>query len=49
MIGLGGSDALMGYDTLMEWSNDGYLMTTWLPDSSIMESYWEWQELEGYN
>ena len=39
----------MGSDSLMERSNDGYLVTTRLPDNSIVESYRERQELEGYN
>jgi hypothetical protein len=33
----------------MERSNDGYLVTTRLPDNSVVESYRERQELEGYN
>lgn len=49
VIGFGGSDALLGSDqSLMERSNDGYLITTLLPDGSTMESYREKQELEGY-
>lgn len=39
----------MGYDTLLERANDGILMKTHFSDGSILESFWEKQELEGYN
>lgn len=49
IIGLGGTNALMGYDSIMERSHDGYLIQTYLPDQTIVESYKEKQSLEGYN
>eukprot|EP00352_Strombidinopsis_acuminata_P007671 CAMPEP_0176358814 /NCGR_PEP_ID=MMETSP0126-20121128/15851_1 /TAXON_ID=141414 ORGANISM="Strombidinopsis acuminatum, Strain SPMC142" /NCGR_SAMPLE_ID=MMETSP0126 /ASSEMBLY_ACC=CAM_ASM_000229 /LENGTH=179 /DNA_ID=CAMNT_0017713201 /DNA_START=478 /DNA_END=1017 /DNA_ORIENTATION=- len=49
VIGLGGTDALMGKDTLMERSNGGRLSEVYLPDKTVVQSYREKQELEGYN
>ena len=49
IIGLGGTNALMGYDSIMERSLDGYLIQTYLPDQTLVESYKEKQSLEGYN
>jgi len=40
---------LIGYDSLLERAFDGYLIKTYLPDNSVIESFWEKQELEGYN
>lgn len=36
MIGLGGADALMGRDSIMERSNGGLISETFLPDRSII-------------
>ena len=49
IIGLGGTNALMGYDNIMERSHDGYVVETFLPDETLVESYKEKQSLEGYN
>lgn len=49
IIGLGGTDALMGIDTIMERCNDGRITEVLLPDKSVVQSYLERQELEGYN
>lgn len=48
-IGLGGTDALMGIESVMERSNDGRITEVLLPDKTIVQSYLERQELEGYN
>lgn len=49
IIGLGGTNALMGYDDIMERSNNGYLVETFLPDNTLVQSFREKQTLEGYN
>jgi hypothetical protein len=49
IIGLGGTNALMGIDDIMERTHDGYVIETYLPDNTIVESYIEKQQLEGYN
>lgn len=49
IIGLGGADALMGRDGIMERSNGGHLSEVYLPDRSIVQTYFEKQELPGVN
>ena len=49
IIGLGGTDALMGIENIMERCNDGRITEVLLPDKSVVQSYLERQELEGYN
>jgi len=49
IIGLGGTDALMGIDNIMERCNDGRITEVLMPDKSVVQSYLERQELEGYN
>lgn len=49
IIGLGGTDALMGKDFIMERTNTGMVSEVLLPDKTIIQSYFERQELEGYN
>lgn len=49
VIGLGGTDALMGKDAIMERSYGGLISETLLPDRSTIQSYLERQELPGYN
>ena len=49
VIGLGGADALMGRDGIMERSNGGLVSEVFLPDRSIVQTYFEKQELPGYN
>jgi hypothetical protein len=49
VIGLGGTDALMGKDSIMERSYGGLISETLLPDRSTICSYLERQELPGYN
>ena len=49
IIGLGGTDALMGKDNIMERSNNGKISELLLPDRTIVQSYLEKQELPGYN
>lgn len=49
VIGLGGTDALMGKDNIMERTNTGMISEVCLPDKTIVSSYLEKQELEGYN
>lgn len=49
VIGLGGTDALMGRDSIMERSYGGLIIETYLPDKSVLQSYLERQELPGYN
>lgn len=41
MIGLGGADALMGRDGIMERSNGGLISEVFLPDRSIVQTYFE--------
>ena len=48
-IGLGGTDALMGKDQIMERTNNGKISEVCLPDKTVVQSYLEKQELEGYN
>lgn len=49
VIGLGGTDALMGKDLIMERTNNGKISEVLLPDGTVVQSYLEKQELEGYN
>jgi hypothetical protein len=49
IIGLGGADALMGRDGIMERSHGGLISETYLPDKSVILTYLEKQELPGYN
>lgn len=49
MIGLGGADALMGRDGIMERSNGGLVSEVFLPDRSVVQTYFEKQELAGVN
>ncbi len=49
IIGLGGTDALMGKDSIMERSYGGLISETYLPDKSVVQTYLEKQELPGYN
>jgi len=49
IIGLGGTNALMGIDDIMERTYDGYVIETHLPDKTTVESFREKQQLEGYN
>jgi hypothetical protein len=49
IIGLGGADALMGRDGIMERSNGGLITETFLPDRSVIQTYFERQELPGVN
>jgi len=49
IIGLGGTDALMGKDSIMERSFGGLISETYLPDRSVVQTYLEKQELPGYN
>mmetsp|Transcript_30017 Transcript_30017/g.22279 ORF Transcript_30017/g.22279 Transcript_30017/m.22279 type:complete len:125 (+) Transcript_30017:425-799(+) len=49
VIGLGGTDSLMGSENIMERTNDGRVSEVLLPDQSVVQSYFERQELEGYN
>ena len=49
VISLGGADALMGRDGIMERSNGGLVSEVFLPDRSIVQTYFEKQELPGYN
>ena len=49
IIGLGGTDALMGKDSIMERSYGGLISETFLPDRSVVQTYLEKQELPGYN
>jgi hypothetical protein len=41
IIGLGGADALMGRDGIMERSHGGLISELYLPDSTIVQSYLE--------
>ena len=49
VIGLGGADALMGRDGIMERSHGGLISETYLPDKTVILTYLEKQELPGYN
>jgi len=49
IIGQGGADALMGRDGIMERSNTGQIIETYLPCKSVVFSYMENQELPGVN
>lgn len=49
IIGMGGTNALMGVDDIMERSHDGYILETHLPDKTLVQTYREKQQLEGYN
>mmetsp|Transcript_30767 Transcript_30767/g.30254 ORF Transcript_30767/g.30254 Transcript_30767/m.30254 type:complete len:391 (+) Transcript_30767:115-1287(+) len=49
VIGLGGTDSLMGNENIMERTNNGRVSEVLLPDKTIVQSYFERQELEGYN
>ena len=39
----------MGIETIMERCNDGRITEVLLPDKTVVQSYLERQELEGYN
>jgi len=41
IIGLGGADALMGRDGIMERSHGGLISETYLPDKSVILTYLE--------
>jgi butyrate kinase len=41
MIGLGGADALMGRDGIMERSNGGLISEVHLPDRTVVQTYFE--------
>lgn len=41
VIGLGGTDALMGKDLIMERTNTGKISEVLLPDKTIVQSYLE--------
>ena len=41
IIGLGGTDALMGKDSIMERSYGGLISETFLPDRSVLQTYLE--------
>jgi hypothetical protein len=41
VIGLGGTDALMGTDTIMERCNNGKITEVLLPDKTVVQSYQE--------
>ena len=45
---MGGTDALMGSDDIMERSHDGRVVETFLFDRSVVRMYREKQELEGF-
>jgi len=49
VIGLGGADALMGAEGIMERSNGGLLSEVFLPDQAVLQTYFEKQELPGVN
>lgn len=49
VIGLGGADSMMGIENIMERTNNGKVSEVLLPDRTIVQSYQERQELEGYN
>lgn len=49
VIGLGGTDALMGNENIMERSNNGRITEVLMPDGTVVVSYTERQEKEGYN
>ena len=44
VIGLGGTDALMGKDNIMERTNTGKISEVLLPDRTVVQSYLEKQE-----
>jgi len=39
----------MGIESLMERTNDGRITEVLMPDKTVVQSYIERQELEGYN
>ena len=41
VIGLGGTDALIGIEKIMERTNNGKLSEVLLPDKTIVQSYQE--------
>jgi hypothetical protein len=49
IIGLGGTDALMGAQNIMERSNGGLISEVLMPDRTVLQTYFEKQELPGYN
>ena len=49
IIGMGGTDALMGNANIMERSHGGLVSMLLLPDQTVVETYLEKQELKGYN
>lgn len=49
IIGAGGTDALMGKESIMERSNGGVVSELLLPDKTTVQTYLEKQELRGIN
>jgi hypothetical protein len=49
IIGAGGTDALMGKESIMERSHGGLVSELILPDKTTVQTYLEKQELRGYN
>lgn len=49
VIGLGGTDAMMGAEDIMERTNDGRVTEVLLPDQTKTQTYFERQELPGYS
>ena len=41
IIGLGGTDSMMGIETIMERCNDGRVTEILLPDKTVVQSYLE--------
>lgn len=39
----------MGIESLMERTNDGRITEVLMPDKTVVQTYMERQELEGYN
>ena len=39
----------MGIESLMERTNDGRITEVLIPDKTVVQTYMERQELEGYN
>lgn len=49
IIGAGGTDALMGKESIMERSHGGVVSELLLPDKTTVQTYLEKQELRGIN
>jgi hypothetical protein len=49
VIGLGSAESGLGAEDLMLRSNDGRICEVYLPDNSVVYSFLQKQELEGYN